>query len=237
MSIYFVDKDFNKFSKTPFNYNEGYGPDWVFLKLLESAAFKQYTGGGRDGIFQLVITKQNIDWEYRILDFIQYNTACHNNIILSVDKSDYHIAEETYGNSKYNDNFLRSYEKPILVHSTSIESYNKIIACGYLKSWNVLSSDGLQSEAKPIGELLGDPLDYRDYIMFNNGGVSAERVVSSRQKGYLEMNVDQPYIPGARLYFDGKKITEDGLLIRDGAYLKVKTSLPLDKYLNVGLYT
>jgi len=100
-----------------------------------------------------------------------------------------------------------------------------------LKSWNILKAEGNLLEEKPIGDLLGDPIDYRDYIMFTNSGKSAERVVSSKQKGYLDMNFDSPYIAGARLYFDAERIAKDGLLVRDGVHLKVKDMLPLDKYL------
>ena len=45
------------------------------------------------------------------------------------------------------------------------------------------------------------------------------------------MNQDMQYITGARLYFDGRKIAADGLLIRDGIHLKVLNQLPLDPYL------
>ena len=45
------------------------------------------------------------------------------------------------------------------------------------------------------------------------------------------MDVDIPYVASARFYFDAAKVAEDGLLVRDGAHLKVKDKLPLDKYL------
>ncbi len=38
-------------------------------------------------------------------------------------------------------------------------------------------------------------------------------------------------IAGVRLYFDAAKIAKDGLLVRDGAHLKVTDTLPIDKYL------
>lgn len=36
--------------------------------------------------------------------------------------------------------------------------------------------------------------------MFNNGETSSEKVISSKQKGYLEMDLDVPYIAGARFF-------------------------------------
>ncbi len=67
--------------------------------------------------------------------------------------------------------------------------------------------------------------------MFTHGGISAERVISSKQKGKIEINIDAPYIAGVRFYFDTEKIANDGMLTRDGAHVKVKKCLPLEKYL------
>lgn len=86
-------------------------------------------------------------------------------------------------------------------------------------------------ETQPIGRLLGDPDDFSDYIMFSNGSISGEIVVLSKQMGRVTMNPNMKYHPGARLYFDARKIAEDGLLIRDGCHLKVKDKLPIAPYL------
>jgi hypothetical protein len=231
MGLYFTDSSFNELQLNPFNHNKRYDCGWIMLKLLDSASFKQYTGGGTNGIFQLIITKKNIDWEYRIFDFIQYEMACGHNIILAVNQEDYETAQKTYARHSYMDNFLRFYEKKILVHTTTKESYQAIKLDCCLKSWNILQQEKALNEDKPIGALLGDPMNYSDYIMFSNGGYSAERVISSKQKGYIEMDVDKPYTAGARLYFDCGKIAQDGLLVRDGAHLKVKQCLPLEEYL------
>ncbi|MEE1503284.1 MAG: hypothetical protein UGF89_03435 [Acutalibacteraceae bacterium] len=106
-----------------------------------------------------------------------------------------------------------------------------------LKSWNKLNIP----EKEPIGKQLGDPVHFSDYIMFG-GGVSGEIVVNSKQSGKIVMDIDAEYKTGARLYFDAEKIAKDGLLVRDGAHIKVKDCLPLEPYLiwtatweNVGL--
>lgn len=231
MGIYFTDNTFNELQFNPFNNGKKYDNDWVMFKLLDFAPYKQYTGCGDGCIFQLIITKENVDWEYKLFDFIQYENSCGLNTILAVNEEDYITAQKTYSSHNYMDNYLRFYEKRILVHSTSKESYTSIKLDGCLKSWNTLKKEKVITDDEPIGKLLRDPSDYSDYIMFSNGGNSAERVVSSRQKGYIEMDLDKPYIAGARLYFDCKKIAEDGLLVRDGAHLKVKTKLPLENYL------
>lgn len=51
-----------------------------------------------------------------------------------------------------------------------------------------------------------------------------------RFKGYTVFNCKE-HGPGVRLYFDMRKVAEDGLLIRDGCHLKVKDTLPLSPYL------
>lgn len=86
------------------------------------------------------------------------------------------------------------------------------------------------AEEHPIGAQLGDPADFRDYIMFG-GGVTGEIVVNSKQQGKILMDTNAEYLTGARLYFDAKRMAQDGLLVRDGCHLKVKDTLPLTPYL------
>jgi len=184
-----------------------------------------------------VIDKNRVGWEYRIFDFIQYESSHNKNIIVAIDESDLKTAKSVYDNHKYTDNFLRMYEHKILIHSTAKENYISIIKGGHLKSWNLLKKLGVLTEDKPIGSLLGQAPDFDDYIMFTNGGrMNVEVVVASKQKGKIIDggnfgDFDIPYIAGARFYFDAEKIARDGLIVRDGLNLKVKDSLPIDKYL------
>ncbi|MCL2421041.1 MAG: hypothetical protein FWD03_04220 [Defluviitaleaceae bacterium] len=231
MNIFYADKSFEPSAANPFDNNLPYTDHWIMLKLLNTADFKQFTGGGMGGVFRLIITKENIDWPYRLHDFIQYESTYGKNIILAVDKEDLEYAQQIYENHNYMDKFLRPHEPRMLMHTTSKENYASIMQDGCLKSWNLLKNLGAGKEEKPIGHLLGDPSSYSDYIMFADGGVSAECIVLSKQKSTLEMNIDTPYIAGARFYFDAQKIAEDGLLVRDGAHLKVKDRLPIDKYI------
>lgn len=61
--------------------------------------------------------------------------------------------------------------------------------------------------------------------------MTGEIIVNSKIKGKITMNINEEYKPGARLYFDADLIAKDGLLVRDGAHLKVRDMLPLGKYL------
>ncbi len=134
-------------------------------------------------------------------------------------------AKNRYAGHNYNEKALRDTEPKVLVHSTTLENYENIKRDGMLKSYNRL---GIQGE--PIGQKIGDPKDFSDYIMFG-GGVTGEIVVNSKQKGEIIMDIYAEYVPGARMYFDAQKIAAAGLLVRDGCHLKVKSELPLSPYL------
>ena len=229
--IYYTDNAFDKLKCNPFNNDMPYDNKWIMLKLIESAKYFSFTGGGKDGLFHLVITKENPDWQYKVFDFIQYEEFHGNNMIIAVNQNDLEDAKSVYAGHSFNDNFLRSYEPNILLHCTSKESYQSIMTDNCLKSWNILQAENKLTYEKPIGELLGDPVDYRDYIMFTHSGKSAERVVSSRQKGYIDMDFDSPYVAGARFYLSADKIAKDGLLVRDGVHLKARDILSIEKYL------
>lgn len=230
MSIYYVGKSFNPTTANPYDNNRPYTDDWIILKMVDS---KSYMGKGGNGkILRFVIAKERIGWEYRIFDFIQYESSHNKNIIVAIDENDLKTAQSVYGNHSYTDNFLRTHEHKILIHTTTKENYISIMKDGYLKSWNLLKKLGVLAEDKPIGNLLGDQPDYSDYIMFtNDGSINAEIVVSSRQKGKINEDFDTSYIAGARFYFDADKIAQNGLLVRDGLNLKVKDSLQIDKYI------
>ena len=67
--------------------------------------------------------------------------------------------------------------------------------------------------------------------MFSDGGYFNELVVMSKQKGEISSDVNAEYRAGARMYFSAERIAADGLLLRDGAHLKVRRTLALKKYL------
>jgi len=163
-------------------------------------------------------------------DFISFNEANGKNIILVMTGSEYQAVKEHYGNHSYSDPFLRKDEPLVLVHSTPMVNWKQIKQDGMLKSWNILKAEQAVAEEQPIGIQLGDPANFSDYIMFG-GGVAGEIVVNSKQQGKIIMDVNAEYQTGARLYFDAKKMAQDGLLIRDGCHLKVRNTMPLAPYL------
>lgn len=203
-----------------------YDSSWLILALFPNMDTPMIVGANNSA-YTIKISKQlHDDWKMSIGDFIGYCDANNLNGIVAITKDEYTEVQNYYAGHSYNETVLRDFESPVLVHSTSMENWLQIQKDGMLKSWNNLSI----SEKEPIGKQLGDPVHFSDYIMFGVG-VSGEIVVNSKQSGKIVMDIDAEYKTGARLYFDAGKIAKDGLLVRDGAHVKVKDSLPLEPYL------
>ncbi len=227
--IYIVDENFQLNTVNPFTDTE-FDDSWIVLHLTDSNAYDMMCGS-ENSVYTLKISKNYADWKMAVCDFIGFHNTNNDNTIICIDKTDLKNAQLYYGNHSFNDNFLREYEPDILVHSTTYDNWLKIKSDGCLKSWNVLQSENRFFDRQPIGALLGDPAAFSNYIMFSNGAVAGEIVVLSKQNNKIIMDENMIYNPGARLYFDMKKIAEDGLLIRDGEHFKVKNILPLTPYL------
>lgn len=228
---FFVDTSFVLDANSPFPHNMASGDDWIMVKLTTDDKNKFVAARCDSGIFSICISKCFEYWEFHIMDCLLYQEQHDRNVILSIDKEDYQKACISYHNHHNKERMLRTYESRLLVHSTTAELWQNIQKCGYLKSWNIAKKDGDIIEKKPIGHKLGDPKEFSDYIMFGGMGFWNEIVVLSKQKNKLCYNKNEPYMPGARLYFDAQKIAEDGLLVRDGLHLKVKDRLPLEPYM------
>ena len=204
-----------------------YGDDWILLRVTEEDDYSVWTGKACPDLFQLVVSKRAERWELRVMDFLEYEGALKRYIMVAAELADLAQAERAYQGHHHREACLRTDESPILVHTTDAAAYQGIVRDGCVKSWNRLHT-GMD---KPIGALLGDPPDYRDYVMLGQGGYHQELVVLSRQVGRIVMDAETSYRPGARLYFDAAAIAADGLLVRDGAHVKVRDALPLEPYL------
>ena len=208
-----------------------YDSSWIVFTLTSSIDNRAITGMGKEGVYFIRLSRfLNDDWQLSVGDFIGYCEANKLNGILVMSEADYESAMKKYIGHSYNEPILREDESPILIHSTTADSWVSIQRDGYLKSWNRLKRDMAEWENEPIGTQLGDLAEFSDYIMFG-GGVSGEIVVSSKLSGFINMDVNAEYHTGARLYFDAKRMALDGLLVRDGAHVKVKDTLPLEPYL------
>lgn len=203
----------------------------IIFSLTDNEDNAAIVGADNGGAYAIKVSKSvHSDWKLAVGDFIGYCTANNINAVLEMSQTDYDTAMQHYSGHSFNERVLRTYDPQILIHSTTMESWNHIQRDGMLKSWNRLRSEQAITEEHPIGIQLGDPASFSDYIMFG-GGVTGEIVVNSKQSGAIVMDVNTQYLTGARLYFDAKKIAQDGLLVRDGCHTKVKDALPLEPYL------
>lgn len=220
----FVESNINPITSEP------YDSSWV-VYIVDDGPYRMMCGSSNGCTYTLRISKNNHpDWKMYVGDFISYNEAINRNVILVISEEDLKAVEQEYIGHSYNDRFLRDYEAPVLIHSTTKENYENIIKCQMLKSWNCLKKEGYFTEEFPIGKQLGDPEELRDFILFGSG-TTGEIVVNSKQNNKLVFDENIEYRTGARLYFDMRRIAEDGLLLRDGSEIKVKDHLPLKPYL------
>ncbi len=219
----FIENEINPITNRP------YDRSWI-VYIVDNGPYRMMCGS-QNGAYTLRISKSNHpDWKMYVGDFISYHTNSAHNAVLVISEDDYNAVENEYQGHSYNDPYLRDYEPAVLIHSTTKENYDNIIKCQQLRSWNRLKKDGFFTEEFPIGKQLGDPEELRDFILFG-GGTTGEIVVNSKQHNTIIMDENAEYKTGARLYFDMRKIAEDGLLLRDGSEIKVKDCLPLSPYL------
>lgn len=229
MAIYRVDS-FKEGEVNPIT-NVPYDSSWIAYCLTDSEEYQMMVGNTSGFIYTARVSRKYDGWKMSVCDFLQFQEKQGKNIILDIRQTDLEEAQNAYLGHTYNDPFLRDDEPDVLIHSTTYENWLSIQKDGCLKSWNTLKTEKKGWEAQPIGQSLGDPSDFSDYIMFSGGHISSEIVVLSKQNGRIIMDPNAKYKTGARLYFDIQKIAKDGLLIRDGLHLKVKNTLPLEPYL------
>ncbi len=237
--IYRLD-DFVESNINPIT-NRSYDDSWIIWQLTDSKEYKQMVGSFNGCAYSIKFSRYTEGWEMSVCDFIGFNKCQNKNMILVISETDLKSAQEKYKGHSFDEPILRNGEQVYTIHSTPLKNWKSIQKDGFIKSWNILKKENVITEQKPIGSLLGDPVDFSDYIMFGKN-VAGELVVNSKQQGMIVMDANAEYLTGARLYLDMKKIVEDGLAVRDGAHLKVKDKLPLKPYLiwvatweNVGL--
>ncbi len=204
--------------------------DWIHFKLDDKQEFEKMCGKSDKGIYQFIRSRKFENWEYCVIDFISYVSSSKINGILEIDETDLQTAKKKCNENNYNDDFLRTFEAKVLIHSAPKASWDSIQKDKCLKSWNILNAEGKIKEKNPIGDLLGDPEEFSDYVMLGSG-TTCEVVVSSSDKKEINCSIDCHYQPGVRLYFDAQKLAEHGKLIRDGSHTKVKDRLDLKEYL------
>jgi hypothetical protein len=224
MQIYIAPSGYSMNEDNPFSLDGKYDRSWTILTIDSNVQGMLFQQRSRHGCYAVSMTPQYAFFNELFADFIQYETDHVRKIIL-VSKDDMNLDFKTH----YKDSSIRPSDSRFLIHSTTLPTYEKILSDGLLKSPHRLKREGY--EVHPIGlEPLGEPDDYLDHIMFANSGVAPELVVNSRLCGGVNYDLNAPYLPQARLYFDGLKMVSDGLIVRNVASM-VFDSLPLEPYL------
>lgn len=198
--------------------------------LTDSTEYRQYNCV-ENSIYTLKISKSYEYWYYDVCDLIDFYSDTDIEILLDINDSDLEWARSLYGDHKYFEKMLREYESDVMVHSTTKDNAISILAENKIKSWNMLSAEKPNWEKKAIGLLLGDIKDFSNYVMLSGITQNNEIITASKVNGVINTDINQTYIAGARFYLDAKKLANDGLLLRDGAHIKVRDYIDLQKYL------
>lgn len=232
VNIFFASTTWTPADLNPFSLDGEYGYKWSSFVYNENIS--QYTNSYPNAKVYSLSVNPDIDENFeKIVDFISYESYYNRNIILCVPERIREILKVTLFENKFSitSKEIRNSDNRWLVHSTTNELWKKIKLSGSLLSPNMLRSKGETIHEIGLKELL-EPSDYSDFVMLDIMNGCGELVVNSRQLGFVCLDANIEYKPGVRLYFDAHKIIKDGLAIRDGLHiLKIKNSLPLDKYL------
>ena len=198
--------------------------------LTDSLEYRQFNCL-ENSIYTLKISRNYEYWYFDLCDLIDFYADTNIEVIVEVDNHNLTIARQLYGNHKYNEKALREYETEVMVHSTVKENIESILSAKQLKSWNLLSVEKTEWEQQPIGALLGDIEDFSNYVMLSGISQNNEIITASKSNGVINTDINQLYVAGGRFYLDALKLATDGVLLRDGAHIKVRDYIDLEKYL------
>ncbi len=161
---------------------KAYDSTWIVF-VLNHESYTMLCGSINGCAYALKVSKKYLNWKMSMCDFLSYHDSVGKNIILAASEEDYQSAREEYAGHSCRGPYLRDYEAPILVHSTTTENYQKIMRDGAIKSWNVIKRENHCAETEPISRLLGDPAELRDYIL-----AEMQRELESNQNRYDEVD-------------------------------------------------
>ena len=217
----------------PFSEDGLYGPEWICFHIDEVNKNNNFCGSGKNGLYVFSIGVDSSNLDYRLSDFLDYETGKKRNIIIwCSERLDIDSMLERVKLVTKEKTFIRPTDSRWVVHSTTLTAWSDIHREGMLKSLTLLHKEGKQIGGLGVKEL-GDPPEYADYIAFGPfDSFGPELVVASHGKGRIISDPNQQYEPGVRLYFDNHKIIRDGFIVRDGLHAaKVETSIALKPYL------
>lgn len=104
-----------------------YDSTWLVFALSSDMDTPMIVGTNNGCAYTIKISKQlHDDWKMAVGDFIGYCDANRINGIIAATENEYSEAQNYYVGHSYNETFLRDYETPVLVHSTSMENWIQI---------------------------------------------------------------------------------------------------------------
>jgi len=224
----------------PFTLDGSFELGWSSFCILDTDDDQIMTGRVGTGSFSARFGRRVKHLEASLIDFIHYENRYGRMVILSFPE-DMNI-DRFIERAQYivpGPDIVRPEDPKVIVHSTTLEAWNKIHSDEQLKSATELSQTGVQlghklDSSSELGQYLKyEPVEYSDYIMFGNiDSVAPEIVVASNQAGRFIMDAHAVYEPGVRLYFNNYRIIQDNLIVRDGLHTtKVHKRLSLSPFL------
>lgn len=198
--------------------------------LTDSTEYRQFNCF-ENSIYTLKISKNYKYWYYDLCDLVDFYKGSDIEVISEISNDDLALARKLYGNHQYNEHILREYEPDVMVHSTTKNNIQSILSDKKLKAWNLLRAEKSGWEQQPIGALLGDIEDFSNYVMLSGISQNNEIITASKSNGEINTDINQSYVAGARFYLNAQKLADDGLLLRDGAHIKVRDYIDLEQYL------
>jgi hypothetical protein len=213
---------------------------WGSFCILDTNDDQIMTGRVGSGPFSARFGRLVKHLETRLIDFLHYENEQGRTVILSFpDAMDIDEYIEQAQSMVPKPDVVRPNDPNIIVHSTTLESWNQICMDGQLKSAAELSKSGGQrgrilESVSEVGQYLKhEPPEYSDYIMLGEvASTGPEMIIASYQSGQFVGDNHAVYEPGVRLYFDNHRMIQDSLVVRDGLHTaKVHKRLALSPYL------
>ena len=220
----------------PFTPDGSYGLEWSSFCILDKGDDQFVTGKSGDGPFSARFGRRVEHLETRLIDFLRYENAQGRIVILSFPGDIDIDCYVTQALSRMpNPDAVRPDDPAIIIHSTTLDAWEKISTDGQLKAASELSQQAriVDCLSEVAHYLENEPPEYRDYIMFGTiASTTPEKIVASYQAGRFILDDDAVYEPGVRLYFDNRRMIGDGQAVRDGLHtVKVYKRLSLSPYL------
>ena len=217
----------------PFSDDGDYGSAWSCFCIDGVDRRVNFCGVGKTGPFTFRLGVDCPNLTSNLADFLRYEGEHGRQVILSCpDSWDIDALVRQALQDTPESTTVRPQDPRWAVHLTTVNAWASIQKDGCVKSLAALQAEGKKVSGLGRDEL-GEPPDYVDHVVLGRvDEMSAEHVVSSRQKGHIVTDADLPYQPGVRLYFDNHSIIRAGLAARDGLHLaKVHHQLPLLPYM------